>query len=76
MIIILDRNNELVGFNNIDSHFPFMGGIDITPDYEFMGIMDPPPAYQIVKVHDSNMIEVTTRTSRGNDRAHPSPLGK
>jgi len=52
-------SNEFVGFNDIDSNFPFVGGIDIIPHYEFMGVMELPPSYHIIEVHNINMVNVT-----------------
>lgn len=60
----------------MDSHYPFIGVIDISSDNEFNGIMEPCPSYHIVEVHDSNMISVTTRMSRDNDQAPPPPPNK
>ena len=57
----------------MDSHFPFVGGIDVVSYFEFLGIIDPPLVYHIVEVHDSNMIGFTTRMGQGNDRAPPPP---
>lgn len=62
-----------MGFTNIDSHFPFVGGIDVILDIEFSSIINPPLVYHIIEVHDSNMIRVTTRMGQGNDRAPPRP---
>lgn len=60
------QNNEFMGFSNLD--FSFIGGIDITLDYEYTDIMEVPLAYQIIEVYDNNMIKVTTRIGRGNDK--------
>lgn len=34
-----------MGLNDLESAFPFVGGIDITLDYEVTGTMDPPLAF-------------------------------
>lgn len=62
-----------MGFTDIDSHFSFVRGIDITLNFDFVGAMDPPLPYQIVKIYDSNMVRVTTRIGWGYNRAPPPP---
>lgn len=37
----LRLNNEFIGFNGMNSKFPFISGIDIILEYEFIGSMDP-----------------------------------
>jgi len=57
-----------MAFSDLELYFSFISSIDIISDYEFIGIMEAPMDYQIVEVHASNMIKLTTRMGRYNDK--------
>lgn len=67
------QSHKFIGFDGVNSKFPFMGVIDITLDYAFTGSMDPPPTYHIVEVHDAHMIGITTRIGHVMDRPSSPP---